>query len=134
MSTIADQDIEVTDAQLCSKIAEKKRKREKWADRIRRIKKQLYEEMFPMVGDKIKIYNWREGNVDKDKVPKHIYGIVNLFPQWKQDECCLEVGYTFDMDCYTNEDFPICTADINIYHNGFAVFNQTGFYWEDGII
>lgn len=109
----------------------KKRNREKWADRVKRIKKQLYEEMFPMVGDKIKIYNWREDNADEGIIDKYIYGIVNLIPEWLADECRLEIGYTFDMDCYTNEDFPICSADTNNYRTGTAVFNSTSLEWED---
>jgi len=112
----------------------KKRKRESWNDRVKRIKKQLYEEMFPMIGDKIKIYNFREDSAEEGVIQKYIYGIVINLPEYTSENSCLEINYSLDMEYYENKDFPICTADMSGARIGMAIFNPIVLAWTDGEI
>jgi hypothetical protein len=111
-------------------VPKKKAQREKWAERIKRIKMQFYNELFPCVGDKIKIYNWRNDNLGSVE-PEFIFAVVAFAPYFSQDSGYLTLGYIFDTDYYGNTEFPICTADIDP-GNGFAVFNYNILSWEDG--
>ncbi|MFA5715968.1 MAG: hypothetical protein WC998_09520 [Candidatus Paceibacterota bacterium] len=112
-------------------VPNKKVQREKWAERIRRIKIQFYNELFPCAGDKIKIYNWRNDSVEAE-IPEFIFVIVILDPYFPTDNpYYLTLEYKLDATYYGANNFPICTADANKDGVGIAVFNSNSLRWED---